>query len=311
MRYAASDLKAASKGWARRFERRFSGRFDRGTPKGVRSLVHMFAFLFGRDGTVLISSIAFSFFVSVFPVIFLLLSLANFLDLANLRESIFEAIRNFFPISQDFIVRNLRIYTQEVGTLHLVSALLIAWAGSTFFFALEAGLDSAFRVPKYRHFVHSQFLGTAMTILSGILVFLAISVFGFYHGFTGDWVTRDSLVLSLMDLLVSFALVLVLFFSLYYFLPNRPRKAGKAFIEAILATGVWLILNEIFREAAQHWQLQRIYGPFYVSMTLLLWAYASGCVLLGCARISADGLFSSRTQDLQEEVEEESARSRS
>jgi membrane protein len=303
MRSAASDLKAASKGWARRF--------DHGTPKGVRSLVHMLAFLFGRDGTVLISSIAFSFFVSVFPVIFLLLSLANFLDLPNLRESIFEAIRNFFPISQDFIVRNLRIYTQQVGTLHLVSALLIAWAGSTFFFALEAGLDSAFRVPKYRHFVHSQFLGSAMTILSGILVFQAIAVFGFYHGFTGDWLTRDSLVLSLMDLLVSFALVLVLFFTLYYFLPNRPRKAGKSLIESVLATVVWLILNELFREAAQHWQLQRIYGPFYVSMTLLLWAYASGCVLLGCARLSADGLFSSRTQDLQEEEEEDSARSRS
>lgn len=308
MRSAARDLKAASKGFARRFERRISAHFDNGRLGRLRSLLRMLSYLFGRDGTVLISSIAFSFFVSVFPVIFLLLSLANFLDLANLRESIFESIRNFFPISQDFIVRNLRIYTQQVGTLHLVSALLIAWAGSTFFFALEAGLDSALRVPRYRHFVHSQFLGTAMTVLSGILVFLAIAVFGFYHGFTGEWLTRDSLVLSLLDLLVSFALVLLLFFSLYYFLPNRPRKAGKAFLEAALATVVWLILNEIFREAAQHWQLQRIYGPFYVSMTLLLWAYASGCVLLGCARISADGLFSNRMQDIQ--PEEESSRSR-
>lgn len=259
----------------------------------VRILGDMFLYLFGRDGTILISSIAFSFFFSIFPIIVLLLTAASYLGLPELRDSIFQSLSQFFPIAQEFIIKNLDIYTRQAGSLQLVSLLVIAWSGSTLFFALEAGLDSAYRIREYRNFVFSQALSTGLTLISGTLVLLAIVLLGTVHGYTQDRV--DSLTEAAINLVISYALALVLFFTIYYYLPNQSRRLGRVLLESNFSVICWLTLNALFQRYASSWSLQEIYGPFYVSMTLLLWAYASGCVLLGTARLSAEGFFGKRS----------------
>ncbi|HLU99909.1 MAG TPA: YihY/virulence factor BrkB family protein [Acidobacteriota bacterium] len=261
----------------------------------VRIVTDTLLYLFGRDGTILISSIAFSFFFSVFPIIVLLLTAASYLGLPELRDSIFQALSNFFPIAQDFIIKNLDIYTREAGQMQVVSLLLIAWSGSTLFFALEAGLDSAYRIREYRNFVFSQALGTGLTIVSGVFVLLTILLLGTVEGYLR---VTDSLAETTIGLAVSYGLALILFFTIYYYLPNRPRKLTRVLVETNFSVICWLIINGVFQRYASSWSLQEIYGPFYVSMTLLLWAYASGCVLLGTARLSADGFFGSQSPRL-------------
>lgn len=262
----------------------------------VRIVTDMLLYLFGRDGTILISSIAFSFFFSIFPIIVLLLTAASYLGLPGLRESIFQSLLNFFPIAQDFIIKNLDIYTREAGQMQVISVLLIAWSGSTLFFALEAGLDSAYRIREYRNFVFSQALGTGLTLISGLLVLLTILLFWTVEGYTRG--TADSLTEAAIALAVSYALAMVLFFTIYYYLPNRPRKLTGVLLETNFSVVCWLTINGVFQRYASSWSLQEIYGPFYVSMTLLLWAYASGCVLLGTARLSADGFFGKQSAHL-------------
>lgn len=257
----------------------------------VRLFVDMIFYIFSREGTILISSIAFSFFLSLFPIIVLILSLADILHLKDLRETTFEALAGFFPISQDFIVRNLRIYSRGLGTPQVISVGLIAWAGSTFFYALEAGFDSACRVKTFRHFVHSQVVGTAMAFLAGVLLVSAIWVLGLVDTMAADaeWVNRTAQ--SIITAVLSFVLVLSIFFTLYYYLPNRRQRAAVVLRTSIFSTVAWLATNWIFRTWSGSWSLQPIYGPFYVSMTLLLWAYASGSILIGGARLSTDGFF--------------------
>jgi membrane protein len=244
-------------------------------------------YVFGREATVLISSISVSFFLSVFPFIVLLLTFANYLHWQALREAVFEALYTFFPISQEFIVRNLRIYTQKFGHITVVSSLLLLWAGSTFFFAFEAGLDSAYRVKRYRHFVFSQLIGTVMTGVYGVLAFVAIVTLNLAH----DWGSWLGLFRILLGINISVGLTFVLFFSLYYYLPNRKREARRVLPETLLATVVWIAAHLVFKLLAPSWSLQSIYGPFYISVTLLIWGYLLGCIVLGCARLSADGFF--------------------
>ena len=95
----------------------------------------------------------------------------------------------------------------------------------------------------------------------------------------------------LLEWVLSVFLTLALFGILYYFLPNRKRPLSAIQGEAIYATAVWTLTHQIFKLLAPSWSLHKIYGPFYISMTLLLWAYASGCILLSRARLSADGFF--------------------
>jgi membrane protein len=261
----------------------------RSAVRSARIAGETLVYLFGREGTAYASSIAFSLFLSVFPIIVLVLSAANLLSLRDLREAIFTALTGFFPISQEFIVRNLRIYTRGLGELQIVSAILIAWAGSTFFYAVESGLDSAFRIRTPRRFWRSQVLGTLMAVVAGTLAFLSIALVRLVRE------RPPSLLLSWIDPLVSYAisfgLAFGLFTCIYIWLPSVRQPLGRVLQTALFASVGWLAVNAVFRLLASSWSLEVIYGPFYVSVTLLLWFYAAGCILLGAARLAADGFW--------------------
>lgn len=259
--------------------------------RALRVFFDMCVYLFGREGTILISSISFNFLVSVFPIIVLLLSLAGLFGLEELRRVIFESLAGFFPISQEFIIRNLRIYSAGLGPPQVISVLLIAWAGSTFFFALEAGLDSAYRARRPRHFVHSQVVGTGMAVISGVLIFLTIWFVSFIHKVVRDAAWIFGFLETAVIFLVSASLIFVLVFALYDRLSIERPPLRLSFRGALAVTAALLIMNQIFRISAGSWRLETIYGPFFVSVTLLFWAYSAGSILIGGARLIRDGFF--------------------
>ncbi len=268
---------------------RFKGRLG--------TFVNALAYLAGREATLLISGISFSFMVSLFPFIILLLTLSRHLRWEEFRESIFDAFHTFFPVSQDFIIRNLRIYTQNVGGLHLVSFLLLAWGVSAFFFSLEAGLDSAYRVPSYRKFIRSQLLGTLMAIGFGVGVFAFIALFRAVQTTSKPWLEPKGVGGLLVDqssaVALSIAGTILIFFAIFRYLPNRRQSFRRVWPEATVSGLVWILGNLAFRYLLPVGHLKDIYGPFFISITLLFWAYGSACIILLFARLAADGFFQS------------------
>lgn len=269
----------------------FSAASPHPVKRRVRLLYDVTEYLFGREATILVSTISVSLLLSVFPFIVLLLTFANYFHWTGLREAIFQTFYAFFPISQEFIIRNLRIYTQKVGGLTIVSGLLLAFSGSNFFFAFEAGLDSAYRVVKYRAFVTSQVLGALMTVVFGVVAIVVIAALQLAN----LWGTRAEVLRAVVSLNLSFVVTFLLLFALYYYLPNRKQDITRVAREAAFATVAWMAGNLIFRLLAPNWALQRIYGPFFISVTLLLWGYLAGYIILGVARLSTDGFFDRRS----------------
>ena len=49
---------------------------------------------------------------------------------------------------------------------------------------------------------------------------------------------------------------------------------------------IWLLAKNVFLAVLPHLDLKAIYGPFYVSVGLLLWAYVSGLILFAGAQFS-------------------------
>ncbi len=257
----------------------------------VRIFIEALCYVFGREGTGLVSAITFNFFLSVFPIIVLLLSVAGYLGLAWLRDSVFEALGAFFPISQDFIVRNLRIYTRRLGEPQLVSLALIAWTGSAFFFSLEAALYSALRLGRRRRFVSSQLLGIGMALWAGILILLCILLLGWADQGLQSMADMPGWVYAALGYGLSYLLAFLLFGHVYLLLPSDRQPLFRVLATSMVASLAWLGVNEFFRRLSASWSLEAIYGPFFVSITILFWAYATGCILVGFARLSADGFF--------------------
>jgi uncharacterized BrkB/YihY/UPF0761 family membrane protein len=115
----------------------------------------------------------------------------------------------------------------------------------------------------------------------------AVLAFLFFHhtegGFFG-WLY--SAVSSAWMALCSGAACIVFFFCIYWVLPNCKVPA-KPVIRASIVTGlIWLGARFIFAAALPHLDLEQLYGGFYVSVGLLLWAYVSGLILFAGAQYS-------------------------
>ena len=79
---------------------------------------------------------------------------------------------------------------------------------------------------------------------------------------------------------------IVFFFSVYYVLPNRKVPWRPVLRTSVITGGVWLISRFIYAAVLPHLDLQSLYGPFYVSVGLLFWAYISGLILFAGAQFS-------------------------
>jgi uncharacterized BrkB/YihY/UPF0761 family membrane protein len=81
------------------------------------------------------------------------------------------------------------------------------------------------------------------------------------------------------------AAAVLFFFSVYYVLPNRKVPWRPVLRTSIITGVIWLIARFIFALAIPHIDLS-MYGPFYVSVSLLFWAYISGLIMFAGAQFS-------------------------
>ena len=78
---------------------------------------------------------------------------------------------------------------------------------------------------------------------------------------------------------------ILFFFSVYYVLPNRKVPWRPVLHTSIITGIIWLIARFIFTMVVRHVDLS-MYGPFYVSVSLLFWAYISGLIMFAGAQFS-------------------------
>jgi uncharacterized BrkB/YihY/UPF0761 family membrane protein len=58
------------------------------------------------------------------------------------------------------------------------------------------------------------------------------------------------------------------------------------FRTAVVTGIIWLASKYVFIAILPHLDLQALYGPFYVSVGLLFWAYTSGLIMFAGAQFS-------------------------
>ena len=73
----------------------------------------------------------------------------------------------------------------------------------------------------------------------------------------------------------------LLFFLIYWILPNRKLPVRAVLPTAIVIGLSWEVAKMLYVAALPWMDLQKVYGPFSVSVSLMLWAFVTGLLLLG------------------------------
>jgi membrane protein len=245
------------------------------------SEVHTFAF-----------SVAANAILSFIPFIVLLYTIAlSVFHSAAMADAVSQMVIYFFPSNQDFIVKNLMIEAPRHG-VQLFSLIMILISCTGIFLPLEVALNQAWGVTKSRNYLLNQAVAFGLAILMVLLglasVLLAAGqrqalAFLFFHH-TDNFV-YNGISYFWLALCTGVACILF-FFSIYWLLPNCKVPARPVLRASIVTGLIWLCAKYIFVAILPHLDLKSLYGPFYVSVGLLFWAYISGLILFAGAQYS-------------------------
>jgi YihY family inner membrane protein len=246
------------------------------------SEVHTFAF-----------SVAANAIISFIPFIVLLYTLSRTVfDSDMMVKAVNDMVNYFLPTtaSQGFLTYNLeKVVPRHVQLLSLVM-ILISCTG--IFLPLEVALNQAWGVTKSRNYLFNQVVAFGLALLMVALALISILLnageqglltFVFFHH-TDNFVYRG---VSYLWLALSTGVASILFFfSIYWILPNC-KVPWRPVLRTSIVTGIiWLLAKMVFVQVLPHLDLKALYGPFYVSVGLIFWAYVSGLILFAGAQFS-------------------------
>ncbi|MGA2886898.1 MAG: YihY/virulence factor BrkB family protein [Terracidiphilus sp.] len=190
------------------------------------------------------------------------------------------------------------------------SLLMILIACTGIFLPLEVALNQAWGVTKSRNYLQNQVIAFGLAIIMVALGMISILLnagarsvlkFVFLHQTNIKFI---DFVLNFTFKGTSFILLtattgvasILFFFSIYWLLPNR-KVPWKSVLRTSIYTGViWLVARYIFVAVLPHLDLGALYGPFFISVGLLFWAYVSGLILFAGAQFSVARLGDKKSE---------------
>jgi len=267
-------------------------------------------YLWRKDGTALVTylldsevhtfafSVAANAILSFIPFIVLLYTLSRSVFHSDMMVTVVNQMVDYFlptTAKQGWLAESLAKAVPHHG-VQAFSLVMILVACTGIFLPLEVALNQAWGVTKSRNYIMNQTVALGLALLMVALAIITILLgagerelldFLFFHhidnvffeGISYLWLAFSTGVASI-----------VFFFSIYWILPNRKVPWRPVLRTSIITGIIWLLAKFVFVLILPHLDLGAIYGPFYVSVGLLFWAYVSGLILFAGAQFSVSRL---------------------
>jgi YihY family inner membrane protein len=239
-------------------------------------------------------SVAANVILSLFPFIVLLLTIARkVFHSAAMVAVISELMRSYLPIGQDFVMNNMNLLVHPHKGVQLFSVFMLLVSSTGVFLPLEVALNNVWRAPGNRSYLHNQVVSLGLALAVGLLAMFSVAVstaqkslMNFLFGTHADNFFYALLSKGFIEVLATMSSV-TLFFLIYWLLPNRKIPALAVLPTAVVTGLLWEGAKYLYVVVLPHLNLQDVYGPFRISVGLMLWAFLSGLMLLAGAHFSA------------------------
>jgi len=243
-----------------------------------------------------------SVLLSFYPFLIVMLSFCrDVLRWPAAVNTIYLALNDFLPGGLGaFIKRNL----PSRGVFQPFALLLLLVTANGVFEPLEVALNRAWGVATNRSYLKNQLVSLGMIFLCGGLALVSLILTGmnaeWVRSLSGAHTKLETWVNLLIFKVAAIPIGMLVLFLIYWILPNRrippARVAPVAIITGLVLEAtkyvfllVWPLLGN---------RLDREYGVFHNSVTILIWAFVSAMIVLAAAHWSA-GMESDNEQRLE------------
>jgi len=243
------------------------------------------------------AQLAYYFFLSLFPALLFLISLASFFPVANLMDEVVRTLGRVAPPDVlTFLMEQMqKLSNQESGGVLTFAFLFTIWSSSGAMTSIISTLNAAYDITESRPWWKVRLLAVGLTV--GVAIFILLSatlviagpelaerVAGWLNlGAAFEWTWKIA-QWPVVLLLVITAVAMV-----YYFAPDAEQEFVLITPGAALATVLWILASLGVRfYVANFGNYNETYGALAGVMILLLWFYVSGLCLLIGAEMNAE-----------------------
>jgi membrane protein len=243
------------------------------------------------------AQLAYYFFLSLFPALLFLISLASFFPVANLMDEVVRYLGRVAPPDViSFLLEQMKkISESDDGGILTFAFLFTLWSGSSAMMSIISTLNQAYDIQDSRLWWKVRLLAIGLTI--GLALFILISfalvIAGpelagrladrFHLGPAFEWTW------TIAQWPVVFALVVTGIALVYYYAPDAEQEWIWITPGATLATLLWIGISLGFRVYLARWShYNETYGALAGIIILLLWFYLSGLAILVGAELNAE-----------------------
>ena len=247
----------------------------------------------------LVKAAAMAFFglISIFPIILAGVSILATVMAGN--KEVLQAfgglVAQFFPgmagNNVEYAVK-MAVYRIASGpnatSLGIVAFVSLLWSGRAYFATLVIVLNRIWPEAKDRSFLQRQILPWGMFAAAGILGLLSMLSTLVLAGARPIlsafplWFVNWFMLLRILSHLLSWGFAFLMFWLLYWFLPNvQARQRGLIFVTAIVTTLAWEIAKFIYGAAAgKVLHYAAVYGGVAGVVVTLVWIYVASVILI-------------------------------
>jgi membrane protein len=242
------------------------------------------------------ASLAYFFFLALFPALLFVVSLASMLPVQHMIDRIVTMLSRVAPgdvvtIARQQFVQITRQPRRGVLTFSLLAAL---WSTSSGMAAIVDTLNRTYHIAESRPWWRVRATAIALTLGLTIVTLMAfglVMVGPAAAQHVADWLALGPLVAWTWNLLrwpAAFVLVVTVLGCIYHFAPDTTQEWVWITPGSVAATAMWLIVSLGFRWYVIHFgAYQKTYGAIGGVMITLLWFYFTSLAILLGAQLDA------------------------
>lgn len=231
-------------------------------------------------------SLAFSFFLALFPSVIFLFTLIPYLPIADFQDTLFGLLKDILPsaafeAAEETITDIIKKHHGGLLSFGFISALYFSTSG---FNSMMSAFNETFHEIETRTVLRQRLVSVFMVFITACLLLSAIILIVFSEIALQKFIKTDAV--SYYLILVGKWLILLalcfFFISFNYYLGPK-RKKGFYFFSpgAIFATLLTVLTSLIFTYYVNHFgNYNRLYGSIGTLIVFMLWMYFNSLILL-------------------------------
>ncbi|NIM65445.1 MAG: YihY family inner membrane protein [Candidatus Latescibacteria bacterium] len=248
------------------------------------------------------AGIAFYALFSLFPLIIFLISILGFfVEEEQVQLEVLGLLEELFPVTKESVTNlvehNLGLIFQRRGSISILAAIGLLWAGSYVFTVLARNINLAWRTKAARlAILRDRLVALVIIVVLAAVIFLSFIsapvlnlLSRFNVPFGGGKPIFETPLWALFTRMLPYILSFILFVAVYRWVPNVKVRWLEAVGGALVATVAWRLAVAGFaltiRKGILNYQV--IYGSLATVLITMFWIYVSSLILLFGAHLSA------------------------